>query len=33
MGTNYFDDTFWNGIGILYDEENKVEKILVFKGL
>ncbi|MCH5264072.1 MAG: hypothetical protein J1F42_14280 [Lachnospiraceae bacterium] len=33
MGTGYYDDTYWNGLGILYDEENNVEKILIFKGL
>ena len=33
MGTGYYDDTYWNGLGILYDEENNVEKILIFRGL
>ena len=33
MGTGYYDDTYWNGLGILYDEENNVEKIMIFRGL
>lgn len=32
-GTIYFDDTYWNGMGIFYDEENNVEKILIYRGL
>lgn len=33
MGTGYYDDTYDKGLGIFYDEENNVEKILIFSGL
>lgn len=33
MGTGYYDDDYWNGMGILYDEEDNVEKIVIHRGL